>query len=257
MKAVKIVGVLVAFLLFAFTNVILVGDYSLIQFKLPSFVLDVLAIARTSGRFIWLPMYLVMTVVIVSVLKYFPRRVGSALLIVALTLQVSDTSQATQFLSDTYTRPGPENYLPSKTWDVLGSRYKSVEFVPAAHKPRLFDSNPDFLNTSGWLWRDVGVLGQKYLWKLNSFYFGRNPEAAFAKENLEINERLSSGQYDKTVLYIFIGSDEWELAKKTVKPSDLIGTLDGVPIIAPGLSDCNQCDLSTFSNRSRWSMNGT
>jgi hypothetical protein len=195
-------------------------------------------------------MYLVMTVVIVSVLKYFPRRVGSALLIVALTLQVSDTSQATQFLSDTYTRPGPENYLPSKSWDVLGSRYKSVEFVPAAHKPRLFDSNPDFLNTSGWLWRDVGVLGQKYGWELNSFYFGRVPEAAYNRENVELDERVQSGSYDSSVLYVFIGSDEWEMAKKSVNSSDLIGTLDGVPIVAPGLSDCNSCDLSTFINKS-------
>ena len=248
-KALKIVGVLVAFLLFAFTNVILVGDYSLIQFELPSFVLDIFAIARTSGRFIWLPMYLVMTVVTVSVLKYFPRRVGSALLVVALTLQVIDTSQATQFLSDTYTRPGPENYLPSKAWDVLGSRYKSVEFVPAAHKPRLFDSNPDFLNTAGWLWRDVGVLGQKYNWELNSFYFGRVPEAAFLKENIEINERLRSGDFDSSVLYIFIGSDEWELAKKSARSPDLIGTLDGVPILAPGMMACTDCMLEGFELR--------
>ncbi len=248
-KAMKILGVLVAFTLFSLTNVILVGDYSLIRFELPGFALNVFAIARTSGRFIWLPMYLVMTVVIVSVLKHFPRRVGSALLIVALTLQVSDTSQATQFLSDTYTRPGPENYLPSKTWDVLGSRYKSVEFVPAAHKPRLFDSNPDFLNTAGWLWRDVGVLGQKYDWELNSFYFGRVPEAAFLKENSEVNERLQSGVFDSSVLYIFIGSDEWELAKKSARSPDLIGTLDGVPILAPGLMACSDCILEGFELR--------
>jgi hypothetical protein len=249
-KAIKIGSVSIAFLFFAFSNIILIGDYSFVRFDIPNFILKVIAIARTSGRFIWLPMYLVMTVVIVSVLKYFPRRVGSALLIVALTLQVIDTSQATQFLSDTYTRPGPENYLPSKSWDVLGSRYKSVEFVPAAHKPRLFDSNPDFLNTSGWLWRDVGVLGQKYGWELNSFYFGRVPEAAYNRENVELDERVQSGSYDSSVLYVFIGSDEWEMAKKSVNSSDLIGTLDGVPIVAPGLSDCNSCDLSTFINKS-------
>jgi hypothetical protein len=175
--------------------------------------------------------------------------VGSALLIVALMLQVSDTSRATQFLSDTYTRPGPENYLPSKAWDVLGSRYKSVEFVPAAHKPRLFDSNPDFLNTAGWLWRDVGVLGQKYNWELNSFYFGRVPEAAFLKENIEMNERLRSGDFDSSVLYIFIGSDEWELAKKSARSPDLIGTLDGVPILAPGMMACTDCMLEGFELR--------
>lgn len=248
--AIKIGSVSIAFLLFAFSNIILIGDYSLVQFEIPNFLLEVIAIARTSGRFIWLPMYLVITVVVISALKYFPRRVGPAVLFALLLLQINDSSQASRFLSDTYTRPGPDNYLPSKTWDILGSRYNSVEFVPAAHKPRLFDSNPDFLNTSGWLWRDVGVLGQKYGWELNSFYFGRVPEAAFVKENVELDERVLSGSYDSSVLYVFIGSDEWEMAKKSVNSSDLIGTLDGVPIVAPGLSDCNSCDLSTFINKS-------
>jgi hypothetical protein len=248
--ATQIGGVSIAFIVFAISNVILIGDYSFIQFEIPSFVLDVFAIARTSGRFIWLPMYLVMTVVIVSALRYFPRRVGVALLFVVLLLQINDSSQATRFLSDTYTRPRPENYLPSKTWDILGGRYQSVEFVPAAHKPRLFDSNPDFLNTAGWLWRDIGVLGQKYDWELNSFYFGRVPEAAFLRENLELEERIQSGNYDSSVLYVFIGSAEWEKAKNSVSISDLIGTLDGVPIIAPGLSECSSCDLSTFIDKS-------
>ena len=36
----------------------------------------------------------------------------------------------------------------------------------------------------------------------------------------------------------------------------LIGTLDGVPIIAPGLSACIDCDLSTFSNRSPLPLDG-
>ena len=249
-NAIKIGGIAIAFFIFAFSNIILIGDFSLVQVEIPKFVLDVFAIARTSGRFIWIPMYLVMTVVVVSALKYFPRRVGLAMIFVVLLLQINDSSQATRFLSDTYTRPGPENYFPSKTWDVLGSRYRSVEFVPAAHKPRLFDSNPDFLNTSGWLWRDIGVLGQKYDWKLNSFYFGRVPEAAFLRENIELDERVQSGNYDSSVLYIFIGSDEWEEAKNSASSSDLIGTLDGVPIVAPGLSDCTSCDLTTFINKS-------
>jgi hypothetical protein len=247
--AVKIAGISIASLAFALSNVIFVGDYRPLRFGVPSFVLDLFAIARASGRFIWIPMYLVMTVVLVSALKFLPRRLGLLLLSVLLLVQVNDSSQASQFLSDTYTRPGPENYLPSKAWDVLGSRYKSVEFVPAAHKPRLFDSNPDFLNTAGWLWRDVGVLGQKYNWELNSFYFGRVPEAAFLKENIEINERLRSGNFDSSVLYIFIGSDEWELAKKSVSSPDLIGTLDGVPILAPGMTSCSDCILEGFEPR--------
>jgi hypothetical protein len=256
LMAVKIFCITTAFSLFALSNIILVGDYKLLQFEVPKLVLDLLAIARTSGRFIWFPMYLVMTVVLVSALRQIPRRIGLAILFAVLVFQVDDSSQATQFLSDTYTRQGPDNYLPSKTWDVLGSKYKSVKFVPAAHKPRLFDSNPDFLNTSGWLWRDVGVLGQRHGWSLNSFYFGRVPESEFLIENAVIDQNLVSGDYDSSVLYVFIGSEQWELAKKSAKNTDLIGVLDGVPIIAPGLSDCSECEFSNFSDRSPFSSVG-
>jgi hypothetical protein len=250
LMVVKVCCIVSGFSLFALSNIILVGDFNFFQYEIPKYFLDRFAIARTSGRFIWLPMYFVMTVVLVAALKLFPRRAGMSLLCVALFFQISDSSQATRFISDAVTRPGADNYLPSKTWTVLGSTYKSVKFVPAAHFPRLFDTNPDFLNTSGWLWRDIGVLGQRYGWRLNSFYFGRVPETGFLAENTELNENLATGDYDRSVLYIFVGSEEWELAKKTVKNTDLIGTLDGVPIIAPGLSDCSVCDFSSFSNRS-------
>ena len=76
------------------------------------------------------------------------------------------------------------------------------------------------------------------------------PDAAFAKENIDIEKSVLSGNYDKSTLYIFIDSDEWERAKTSIKNTDLIGTLDGVPIIAPGLSDCTTCEFSTFSNKS-------
>lgn len=236
--------------LFAISNVVFIGDRFVGKYEVPYFLMNLIAIARTSGRFIWLPMYLVITAVIVLIVKNFPKYVSFTVLVVCLLVQLNDSSSAFQYVNDLVNRPGPENVLPSSTWDVLGEKYSSVVFVPAAHKPRLFDSNPDFLNTSGWLWRDIGVLGQEYGWNLNSFYFGRVPEQEFAEENLSLAERLSAGAYDNSVLYIFVGSEEWELAKKSARSGDLIGTLDGVPILAPGLSNCTVCDFSAFIDKS-------
>jgi hypothetical protein len=245
-KAVTFVLLLSAF---ALSNTVFIGDRFSAHVGIPVWLLDLTAIARTSGRFIWIPMYLVIAVVVVAVAKSFPRYVAALFLVTALVFQIGDSSNGSQFTRDVFRRPGPENTLPSDLWNSLGSRYSSVEFVPAAHKPRLFDSNPDFLNTSGWLWRDIGVIGQRYDWSLNRFYFGRVPEEAFLKENIEINERLRSGDFDSSVLYIFIGSDEWELAKKSARRSDLIGILDGVPILAPGMTLCAECIPEGFEFR--------
>jgi hypothetical protein len=237
------------FLAFALSNTVFIGDQFNAHVGIPVWLLEFTAIARSSGRFIWIPMYLVIAAVVVAVAKSFSRHLAALFLVTALGFQIGDSSNASQFTRDVFRRPGPENTLPSELWNSLGSRYSSVEFVPAAHKPRLFDSNPDFLNTSGWLWRDIGVIGQKYDWSLNSFYFGRVPEEAFLKENIEINERLRSGDFDSSVLYIFIGSDEWELAKKSARSSDLIGVLDGVPILAPGMTLCAECIPEGFEFR--------
>jgi hypothetical protein len=250
LRAIKMLVLSALFGLFAISNIIFIGDHYLGQYIVPKFFMDLIAIARTSGRFIWLPMYLVITVVIVLLVRNFPKHVSPIFMACALLVQVNDSSSATRYVHDLFTRSGPENVLPSSTWDVFGENYSSVAFVPAAHKPRLFDTNPDFLNTSGWLWRDIGVLGQKYDWNLNSFYFGRVPDSAFIRENVQIEKSILNGEYDSSTLYIFIDSDAWEKAKKSINSSDLIGTLDGVPVVAPGLSECATCDFSTFSNKS-------
>jgi hypothetical protein len=255
-KTIKALIFSLLLVVFALSNTLFIGDRFNLQVDIPSWLLDLTAIARTSGRFIWIPMYLVVTLVVVAVVKIFPRYVASLFLVSALIFQVDDSSNASMFTRDVFRRTGPENTLPSDLWNSLGSRYSSVEFVPAVHKPRLFDSNPDFLNTSGWLWRDIGVLGQKHDWSLNSFYFGRNPESAFDAENQVLRDRLAKGEYDPEVLYIFIGSDEWELAKSTLNSGDLLGTLDGVPVIAPALDDCIDCDFSAFVDKSLISQRG-
>ena len=255
-KAIKASIFALLFSAFALSNTVFVGDRFNRQVDIPSWLLELTAIARTSGRFVWIPMYLAIAVVVVAVAKSFPRYVAALFLVSALIFQVDDSSNASMFTREVFRRSGPENTLPSDLWNSLGSRYSSVEFVPAAHKPRLFDSNPDFLNTTGWLWRDIGVLGQKHDWRLNSFYFGRNPESAFDAENQTLKVRLANGEYDPEVLYIFIGSDEWELAKSTLNPGDLLGTLDGVPIVAPALDGCSDCDFSTFVDKSSISQSG-
>jgi hypothetical protein len=41
----------------------------------------------------------------------------------------------------------------------------------------------------------------------------------------------------------------WEIAKQTLANNDLMGVLDGVPIVAPGLESCTACDITGFERR--------
>jgi hypothetical protein len=240
---------LVAAAMFSFSNIIVIGDRLLTTYDLPSFALQLVSVARSSGRFIWFTMYLTIASVFYLICKLVGKRIAIVVLLSALVLQFNESRHGYEFSQDLFSREGPEESLISPLWNEFGSKFNEVNFVPTAHKPRLFDTNPDFKNTEGWLWRDISVLGQKYRWNVNSFYFGRSPEVSLQEENLKILERVKFGNYNQHVLYIFIDSEQWELAKQTAKPEDLVGVLDGVPVIAPGLGQCNDCSIEGFENR--------
>ena len=155
-----------------------------------------------------------------------------------------------QFTTDAYSRAGPDKYLTSETWDVLGKKYDGVLFSPAAHKPRLFMSiNADFLAENGVLWRDIGVLSQKYDWSMNSSYFSRDPANRFQKDNTALDLALLNGSFNSNQIYVFIGNDQWERAKLVAGKNDLVGILDGVPILAPDFYPCEKCIYDEFIDR--------
>ena len=51
------------------------------------------------------------------------------------------------------------------------------------------------------------------------------------------------------MLYVFIGSDQWENAKIIAGPNDLVGVLDGVPVFAPDFFPCDECIHDGFFDR--------
>jgi hypothetical protein len=207
-------------------------------------------IFRSSGRFAWPLMYVLIALIIVALIGELPKALITPILLVALAFQVIDSNNGTQFTTDAYSRAGPESYLTSQTWDLLGKKYDGVLFSPAANKPRLFMSvNADFLAENGVLWRDIGVLAQKYNWSMNSSYFSRDPANKFQKDNTALDLSLVNGSFDLNVIYAFIGNDQWERAKLIAGRNDLVGILDGVPILAPNFYPCVDCLLDGFVDR--------
>ena len=236
-RSVETVFLMIIYVLFSWSNHAVIGDRELYNFAIPKILETVFSISRISSRFIWVPMYLTITVLIVLAVKSLPKYFVFCLFIFALALQVFDTSSGAQFLRGSVERAGIESQLSSKTWNDFGLRYKKVKFVPAANKPEPSDDDSVVFNFPGVLWRDVGLLGLKFDWSLNSFYFGRSPDKNFMTENIDIDQSLTSGMYDPHTLYIFWHSEEWERAQRNVNHSDLIRILDGVPVLAPGFLD--------------------
>ena len=234
----------------ALSNIQLIGQYKILSFNLSETQLRLVSIARSSGRFVWPLMLLMITLVIVSTIKMTPKKLVLPLLVAMLLLQGYDSRNADRFTTMAYARSGPGDYLVSNIWDEFGKRYSRVFFAPAVNKPRLFlEKNNDFVAEEGVLWRDIGVLAQKYGWSMNSYHFARDPADKFQSENVSLQNSLTTGQFDPKLLYIFIASDEWERAKLLAGPNDLVGVLNGVPVLAPSFYPCDECGSDGFIDR--------
>jgi hypothetical protein len=235
---------------FALSHRILFGQFEVAYFDLDPSLLKLANTFRSSGRFAWPLMIIFFALIIIQIIRELPRSFVTPVLVATLVFQVGDSNNGWQFTTNAYSRTGPEIYLTSETWNLLGDKYDGVLFSPATHKPRLFLSlNQDFISENGVLWRDIGVLAQKYGWSMNSSYFSRDPGRRFDADNEALNTSLNSGSFRKDMLYIFDGSDEWERAKLVAGPNDLVGILNGVPIFAPDFYPCEKCIYDGFIDR--------
>lgn len=235
---------------FALSHQIFLGQFEVAYFDLNPSLLKLANTFRSSGRFAWPLMIIFIALIIIQIIRELPMAFVTPLLVATLVFQVGDSNNGWQFTTDAYSRSGPEIYLTSEIWDVLGKKYDGVLFSPTAQKPRLFLSlNQDFVSENGVLWRDIGVLAQKYGWSMNSSYFARDPDRRFDADNEALDASLNSGIFRKNMLYVFDGSDQWEKAKLVAGPNDLVGLLNGVPILAPDFFPCQNCRLEGFINR--------
>ena len=241
---------LVLMYIFALSNEIFIGKFQFTHLNLSPNLLLLANTFRSSGRFAWPIMYVLILLIIVKIVSEVPSAMAIVILLLALSFQVLDTNNGTQFTTDAYSRSGPEIYLTSDTWNSLGEKYDGVLFSPASNKPRIFLSdNSDFVGEGGVLWRDIGVLAQKYDWSMNSSYFSRDPANRFQIDNQALDRVLIDGEFSSNMLYVFIENDEWERAKIVAGANDLVGLLDGVPIVAPNFYPCKDCQIDGFVDR--------
>jgi hypothetical protein len=235
---------------FAMSNRMLLGQYQLASIKLTKGQLEILSTFRSTGRFVWPIMLLVIALVVVSSVRVLPRAIIVPILLVTLVFQIIDSNQGAKFTKDAFSRFGPKNYLTSQTWSYLGQKYDRVLFSPGLNEPTLLlSNNADFQAEDGVLWRDIGVLAQKYNWSVNSYYFNRDPGIRFQSDNNQLEQALDDGQFRERKLYVFIGGDQWERAKRIAGPNDLVGILNGVPILAPNFYPCDGCIVDGFIDR--------
>lgn len=228
---------------------------ALIQLPVPEGLLSPFGFVRVSGRMVWITVYVVMFVVIVLADHAFRRapKLLAIAVVVVVALQVADGGEGYQSTRDYMSGPRTAPALTSELWGNIGSRYRHIVFVLPRQSPHLDNPRPeqdqtqysdDFWFAERALWADLGELAVRNKMSLNAFYFARSPANEYEVEAAKLRSIVANNGYRKDTLYVFIDAPLWNQAKAIHRRTDAIGLLNGVPILAPGLTNCTSCSLA-------------
>lgn len=130
-----------------------------------------LATLRVSGRLFWVPYYVVLIAILVSVFLVFDRRRAILLMAVALAVQIVDTSSLREWVrsSSSANRQTPLN---SPIWSTLGTLHQNLLVMPAWQC--------DQVQTPGGLdgFSIFGFLAVSQRMRTNSYYAARYSDAS-------------------------------------------------------------------------------
>lgn len=123
---------------FAISDTVTLGGATLFKVPLPSFLLDLAGVFRSSGRFFWPVTYLLLFLSIGMVVRRNRPLVAAGLLGAALLLQVADSFDVVRHQLKFNETAVWENPLKDPFWRGLGRRYRRIVLYPALWEERVW-----------------------------------------------------------------------------------------------------------------------
>jgi hypothetical protein len=213
--------VLFALAMFALTPNVAIGATSF-QIPWPAPLVAIGNLFRSSGRFAWPLVYAAMIAVCWIVARGPRRAIGSTLLIAAALVQVADGSAGWRAYATNFALRGPAwpTALKSPFWDEAGHRYRSIRLVvPRNHLPE---------------YRDLNAWALAHGIQTDIIYLARFDGPSFEAMALRRAAELRDGRLSRDTLWITHGVSAEALARMPRHATDLIATVDGIPVFAPG-----------------------
>lgn len=125
--------VVFVFSVLAFSNLVYLGSNIFIEVHWPKFIDDLLAIIRSSGRFIWCVMYIVMIGTLFIVSKNFKGIPQKIIIIVCVCLQLADLYAPIQRLQNQYQGEVKveDSLVQSDFWNTKLGDFSKVVYYPS------------------------------------------------------------------------------------------------------------------------------
>jgi hypothetical protein len=214
--------------IFSASNRVVLAKWELFTVPLPAFLASIFGIFRASGRLFWPVFYMIYGAAFAVILGRFPRR-GLAFLLPALfLLQVADSWDG-MFVIHHKLRANREWRSPLKDefWNAAAKHYRKILYVMPVNAP------PNYFPlciyaASNDLAINIGAFAR----------LSNSRQHAVSQQMLKV---LETGTFDPDALYIFEGSNTWNMARQHQGPNDRAVVVDGFYIFAPAWAACAEC----------------
>lgn len=207
--------------LFAVTNQIGLGAWTF-ELPLPAWSIEIANVFRGSGRLFWPVFYTLLLAILFIIVRVHPPRVAVALLALALTLQIADTSAKwwPMRLGLTQAQPTWTTPLIDPFWEQAARHYSEVRFIRPVNQGRH--------------WQVFAQYAARHGLATNTVYLARVGAAQQADADSQATQAVLTGRYRADSLYILDDNQVLPALAHLDRRSDLMARIDGYNIIAPG-----------------------
>jgi hypothetical protein len=206
---------------FALSNRVVFGTTELFSYPIPPFIEKTfLDPFRSSGRFLWIPTYLLGAGLLFYLSRTLPRRSAIALFATAALLQIIDLGKAGERLKEVRFDNVWTSPLRAAFWDQVPDHYKRIAFVNA-----LIDQ-PGVA--------PLGYLASSHGMTMNGGYLSRCSDASVQEAQNDVTREILTGKFEPDTLYIFNNGELWQKAIFNPASKNQTFTVDRLRILAPG-----------------------
>lgn len=185
--------VVLVFWILALTHTIYLGSRMVVWFYIPDKILELLAVIRSSGRFMWVILYLIMLLGMYVITRFIPnKKIQKIVIIICVCLQIADLVKPMNNIHEQYTGiPEEEDiYVKDSFWKEQFGSYKRLVYFP--------------LDSCGFYHMlQVGTKASYFDMKMNYFYTSRFYKDRIEKEENRNNKKVfEENRLEEDTVYV-------------------------------------------------------
>lgn len=166
-----------------------VGRYTLIRLAFPKSIESLIGIFRSTGRFIWVTLYIIFAGIFYIISKYLNVKVLIPLMLACIILQTADLSDVIKEKHDMF----------SQKYEEHVSDFDDPVFLAVVNRYKRFIFSYDNVIRI----MDAAYYAYKHDMTLNRFYYARDNRAQVEEALEEYIEKAASGNPEADFIYMF------------------------------------------------------